>query len=482
MPSDYDDSLPDDDYNLCVLNAQPVAYWPMGEASGDFADLTGNGYTGVVTDAVNLTYNSAALVETDPATAGPFAAFVSTSRSRPQVIVADAAPLSPAAAFSVEFWIRPTLAGATLASNAFTVLRKVAITPLTPPNFGRNGFSVGWIKGDDNLTFLFHARFTRYTGVVADNYDSLVASVPFAYDQTYHVVVRRDAADVPTFVVNGLLVAIGRATDNGIPTTDPRAHTAYPISADVRLVCRDTTTGAEDSGRNPPNAVVSHVAYYDYFLSDGMCVQHYAQGKAAFAQTDAVVTQPRQFTVYPAGTDDPYAAEPAGWETAAYDDSLWATAVVMTHNNDPTDADRQIPILTPASVPDVPAHTVWLTDDNIGEQPETDRLLFRLPFTLTTLPGSATVYYNPDNAVDLYLNGTLLLSDTGGSTPYATNAFYSLTAPDLALFATGANLFAARVTNAGTTPAAFAGPVGFFLWLQVGAAAGGGAYSWIQVW
>lgn len=481
MPSDYADSPQDDEYAQCVLNARPVLYVPMGERAGDFADATGNGHTARVLRRDGLTYASQALVPTAPTTAcphtfsnalvlgnpdpgAPYADQFTYEGTRTQIVVDDHPALRGAGPFSLECWLYTNEPQVTTDQNAI-VLHKVRAAYYDSPPFtglrGYNGYTLGAVGP---ITVPIGEPPRAHLDFKLDGGAGSALGFNVLMGVANHLVVRLrpdgwldgmlNGAEIVPGTVGGPQGSVSAAGDSsGMPLLIASDPSEYDPDWSFQFWSAPSFRG-----------VVGHFAYYDYYLKDGMCAQHYAIGVATGAfPTGTAYTQPRRGQRVFAMGAAPYPPEPAGWQNVGFDDRAWGTAVVMTQDNSYSsynpalrpNAPRQLqPPLPPTPTmlfyPPPPGTTIrpafWLTDDNLALRSATDRLLLRLPITIgSTLPGIGSLLsFADDQDVDVYLNGTLLFSDAGitGASPYV------LTAAQCALFMPNSvNMFALRVTN-----------------------------------
>jgi hypothetical protein len=471
MPSDYDDSREDDDYGRCVLNAQPRGYWQMNERGGDFGDSAGGGRTALVLNADGLTYADARLVPAygdacvrvthaatvvdigDPGPpSGPFA-YVGV---RPQIAVPDDPEIRGSGPFSLECWFYvddPASFSSDPAERAL-LLHKVLVTG--PPDATQD--HIGYTLYFLGSTLVFQLVGNGSSGGRIDfTYTPFVAN---------HLVVRLRPDGYLDGVLNGceIVPTATVAPDYTQPFgAGAPVATAGPNDGAPLLIASDASDfvpeGEDPSGytitftTRAPHARVGHVAYYDYYLKDGMCAQHYAVGSASgVLHLGTVYTQPRRGQKVWSGD------EPDGWTDRTFDDSGWGNAVVMTRDNSfssfnvlvKPDGPRQIPALlttNPFAPPfGMSDRAFWMCDDNLPFRGPTDRFLLRLPIRIgPTRPSAASAtFFADDQVIDVYLNGTLLFSDDGitGGFPYA------ITTAQCNLFVLNAtNVFAIRVTN-----------------------------------
>lgn len=270
-------------YVTTVLRDEPIAYWRMNEETGDFlntVDLLAPGgptglHTAAVLDATNLTYRQTRLVRgaTDLA---PFLALTYTTApvnidTLPQIEVPHHAALDFVGAGAIELWVRATFPGADYG---------------TPP-FGGIQFLLSKIQlVGFNLSSGYLLQIAQAGADPADGYrigwalfragtSSSATSDVLAYDQIYHVVVRRADDDTMDLIING---HVNVASSSPV-FLDGSAAASVPLkfgACQIPLPTAPIHVGA-------PNAIVAHVAFYDHFLTDARVRTHYRAGFGAIS-------------------------------------------------------------------------------------------------------------------------------------------------------------------------------------------------------
>ncbi len=241
-------------YATAVMNAHPMAFWRLNEATGsvavDSAGLNDATYSGA------LTLGAGGFVTSDTAVtfAGGYAR----------------APWSktlnnPAGPFSAEFWIKPSNTGLTV--------------PLASQNrvTGRSGYCFYQYNGGDNL--VADLGLVGQTGVYR-----WTATPGPVVGSWMHVVLTSDGTNVNLYTDGSV-----KATDTGfVFGTDIMANSAEPLYIGIR-----NGLGLAFNG------VIDDVAIYDYALTETQVSNHwsYIWSPASIAAQPASVTTNEWATV-----------------------------------------------------------------------------------------------------------------------------------------------------------------------------------------
>jgi len=240
-------------YQSMILSEQPVGYWRLGETSGLYADLSGNGVNLSINGGVTRGVTGLLTGNADPATSfNGTTGYLSYSTMPPQ--------LSSVGAVSVEAWINPN---SWLDFSGRAIARQDGQAQYTM--LVQNGALVfNWFGSD----LAWHA-------IQASNVLSLNAA--------QYVVITRDANLNVRFYVNGILVGVPTATIAPGPATG-----GWDIGG--------LSFGQWFSG------VIDEVAVFNYTMTQSQITAHHNAGIAAsFLQSPRLLSPSRQsiFTVVP---------------------------------------------------------------------------------------------------------------------------------------------------------------------------------------
>lgn len=274
-------------YVTTVLRDEPIAYWRMNEAAGDFlntVDLLAPGgptglHTAAVLDATNLTYRSARLVRGATDLAPLLALTYDTSTASidtvPRIEVPHDTALDFVGAGAIELWVRATFPGADYAALLGTqhVLSKLQVV----------GFNVsnGYWLTMGQLGIAADAGYRLSWALYKNGTSSTAASDPLAYDQVYHVVVRRAEDGTLDLIVNGHVSGASVVPvflDDSVANTTSLKFGAWALP----LPTAPIELGA-------PNGLFAHAAFYDHFLTDARVRAHYRAGFGAISGWMAVL-------------------------------------------------------------------------------------------------------------------------------------------------------------------------------------------------
>lgn len=143
-------------YSDIVKNLGPVAYWRMGEASGNFADSSGNGNTATVSGST-WTYAQTGAIANDPNLA---------ARANAGSMIGTTT-ITPAGAFSLVAWTNPTNGGASGAGRIFDA-SKVELfgagVGSTNLNFRLNGTTIAGQSNNSWTYGAYHLVVATYDG------------------------------------------------------------------------------------------------------------------------------------------------------------------------------------------------------------------------------------------------------------------------------------------------------------------------------
>ena len=231
-------------YSQTVLGSSPVAYWRLGEGSGNFADSTSNGNT--ASAHATITYGASGAIHGDSNTA------VSLDGSSAYAEAPDSSSLdSPSSQITLEAWAKPT--SGTLGNGYFRYLIQKAYTSAVSPYYQ---YGLGIADGGsypNSVAFSFSVGGGSLALLVA-NYSG------WQYGVWNHLVGTYDGSYMRLYV-NGQQVAVQAQTG----TID---HYATPLDLGAYTNYAKTSTylyaGGVDEAAIYPTALTAHQVEADY--------------------------------------------------------------------------------------------------------------------------------------------------------------------------------------------------------------------------
>ena len=213
-------------YASRVLEGSPLAYWRLGETSGNTAlDSSGGNHSGLYSNVFTLGVPGAPASDSDTAAlfAGGFVAVPDTPQLRPT-------------ALTVEAWV-----------NAFSVPQWATVVMKTSSSGWQNGFGLAHYTDSDDINFFINS------------FDSAQVSARLPAGFWSHLVGTYDGATINLYL-NGKLAAARSYTQ-------PINHSTQPLRI------------GSGQGNFPWQGQIDEVAIYDHALSADTIRAHFDEGQ-----------------------------------------------------------------------------------------------------------------------------------------------------------------------------------------------------------
>lgn len=411
-------------YQSEVLADNPSVYLRLNEAAGPVGCSVGSGVTG--TAGAGVTFSQPGLLDGN---ADPCVRLTGTSGT---ITLAGAAVLHPAGAFSIECIFTmvdmPGTHQRVIGSyNGTTHRYSLLLTGVTKQQW-RLLWEVGANAGGSTIWTLRSSRLMRA-------------------GERYHVVltyggVGSDGGHTFRLFINGEL-------------DQEQSFWGTLLIGTTESVLLGTS---RTNLNGPSDLYLDEVAYYPAALSVARVAVHaaetgytprygaaYPTATGAGAHLVTTVGQGKCLMQFDRGTGTYYPGHPDGWTTLAYDDSAWP-APVAYYGSGPTPPGAQWISRTTATYPTI-----------LGGRLE----LYRLPFTLATVPAAMTLEYSFDNGPQIYLNNVAVVERQ--LTLYGPSAPYGSVNLDPSLFVVGQNLLCVALINGDMNGSGNAGHMGLAL-------------------